>query len=593
MYRLTKFSKTLTKSYGSRVGKSVKKERKRVDSGLLKRGRFTDVQIESTISDIPHPVPLSQIILERATKKGDVEFEGPAMYNQSEDEKLRVLKKTEKEMNAERGIFETPVEKFQETAQERFDRFKSQLNLEGDFEEFLEEISEPKGIEYVPETRIQVSKKLLPDYSTQEDHEFILYMKQPGANFHYLPDFSSMTMEEIKNSDPAYVPDDLSYPPETPEGTVESAREFFKRANSLLPGTYIQEQNPLYSYLYTTNPPFKFSNNDLFKVYIISEEEYKRWFPYGAGIVDKVWKKLCQRGVMVRPHILPVIDFIDDFIKGTHKKIGYLFSGVQGGGKSFLLFQAAHYALNKVQFITFHIPSLYEWLHGIHYIVPSPLLKGYYDAPLRTLNFIRSFRHQNCGFLRNIPLSTNYQFPIKKNTDFEKKGGLHTLDDLCAYGSVNEYLAVIALKILLDEIYFLKDFKVLFIIDDYNHSLEYSGFHFGDLMNMSEKDPERVHARQFVLVRGIERFMGSGKSNYAFICADSHTFKTETKWTLMHRNALCAINVQRYSYPEMNTITTYYQSCFFVWGTPRAFMEDFVWVTGGNPGKIWKKVQYI
>lgn len=588
MYKLNKLTKPIYyQTYGARVGVSVKKERKKPRT-KFQRGMMSDTLIEVTTSTIPQSQELSRRIVERATKQGDIDFLGPAIYNQGEDETDQIKQEAQKEMKAARGVFNEPVEDYLEKRKGNFERFKEQLNMDGDFEAKLQEMLKPKGIQYLPTTKIKISKKPLPEYYTQEDHEFNLYTKQAGANFLKFPDYSNMSIEEIKNSDPSFVPE--GFTGEKVEEQSLSAREFFRRSNKLTPGTIIDEPNPLYSHLFTSSLPPNISKNDLYKIYIVNDQEYKKFFPYGAGALEEVWKKLCQRGVMVRPYVLPVFEFIDDFVKGVNKKMGYLFSGVQGGGKSFLLFQALHYSLYK-EIIIFSIPSLYDWLYGIHYIIPNPLLKGYYDPPSRVVTWMRQFRHQNSGILRGIFISTNYNFPLKTNSDFETRG-IRNLDDLCSYGSSNEYLAVIAFKLLMDELFYLKDVKVLFVIDDYNYSHEYSGFHFGDLMEMSKKDPERIHARQFVLIRAIERFMGSQKPNYAFICADSHKHKTETKWTLMHRNALCAINVPRYSYPEMNTITSYYTSSFFVYGTPRQFMEDFVFITGGNPGKIWKQVQY-
>ncbi len=71
-----------------------------------------------------------------------------------------------------------------------------------------------------------------------------------------------------------------------------------------------------------------------------------------------------------------------------------------------------HHAF-KNNFVVVNIPDASYWTHGVHFVEPSVLLKGYYDAPIPTAKFLKAFHLSNEDGLKTIPLSKNDYLPTE------------------------------------------------------------------------------------------------------------------------------------------------------------------------------------
>lgn len=467
---------------------------------------------------------------------------------------------------------------------ERFSQqFGMNAEVEGKVNQTLHKFSQIRPVPF----GVVINKKPMPDYYTDADRKFEEYTKRPGANFVRLPDVPNMKYSEMmKNVD--QVSDEVeSNLVESETDVLMTDDQWHEKAIALKPGDVQEEVNPAFSFLFSKQAPAQITVEEASKLYLVSNSDYHTYFASGVGDIDPVWKTLHQRGVMIRPAVLPVIDFLAKFDKGIHDRLGYIFTGTRGAGKSFLLLQAVHHAFKKDDTLVFYIPNLRFWTNGNHFVLPSPLLRGYFDCQLPQYQFMKAFRRGNSHILKTMKLHSDYKLPIPEEWGQAK---LVSLDDLMAWSCQNDQTATIGFKILLDELHLDKTQKMVFAIDDYNYSLGNTGFHFGNIENYQTEKPKRVHARQLVLIRGLERIMANRGLNKVFLAATSEKHVTETKWHLDHFNSLTAINVQRYTFSEITNICSYYMSAHYVYGVPEAYLEDLVWVTGGNPGRVWKQM---
>lgn len=120
--------------------------------------------------------------------------------------------------------------------------------------------------------------------------------------------------------------------------------------------------------------------------------------------------------------------------------------GARGSGKSACLAAAVAHA-HKNGFLVFYIPSAHYWTHGVHFIEPSTVLKGYFDAPVATEEFAKGFLQQNEEILKNMPLSRDYDLPVEPGQ--RQPTNLH---ELVSFGLVSYNNMSISFKILLDEL---------------------------------------------------------------------------------------------------------------------------------------------
>lgn len=99
-----------------------------------------------------------------------------------------------------------------------------------------------------------------------------------------------------------------------------------------------------------------------------------------------------------------------------------------------------------------NVPSAHYWTHGIHFVEPSPLLKGYFDCPMAEEAFLKAFQTSNQDMLKSLKLSKSYDFPLEPGQKQPQ-----TLFDLISYGLSLESNLPVAFKILMDEIMALKE----------------------------------------------------------------------------------------------------------------------------------------
>jgi len=134
---------------------------------------------------------------------------------------------------------------------------------------------------------------------------------------------------------------------------------------------------------------------------------------------------------------------------------------------------------------------------------------------------------------------------------------------------------------------------MLFAVDDYNFFNDISIFHFGDVNKLEFELPKRIHSKQFVLVRGLDRILGANHPNKLFVCADTKRYNNKIPQPLVQRNLLKAINVQRYNFEEMTNICAYYMSASYLYGEAKYYLDDLTFLTGGVPGKVYKEMTYM
>ena len=84
----------------------------------------------------------------------------------------------------------------------------------------------------------------------------------------------------------------------------------------------------------------------------------------------------------------------------------------------------------------------------MQYVVPSPLLQGYFDCPIPTESFLKQFKSGNEKILKEMKLSKNYNFPTLIIGKDEIKNPTN-LFELCSYGLSDSQYLLIIFKILL------------------------------------------------------------------------------------------------------------------------------------------------
>lgn len=433
-------------------------------------------------------------------------------------------------------------------------RFKDQFQYDDAAHEKI-----MRNVMNFPPLNINFSPDPIPGYSSHFDKQFERYKKDPRANF----------IEVEKGANFA------NYKTEIPK-TKEY--EFFE--NVLTIEEYRDLPTVKFPYLFTSIEYDKLPTvqNDKNKLINIDKLDFEKFYSGGiGGKLAEVFHALFQRALMLRHEIFPVLNDLMTFkTSGKSPHAGYLFTGLQGGGKSSLLLATTYFAY-KQKFLVFYIPNGYYWINGIHFLMPSPLLEGYFEAPDATLAFVKGFCKANEEILKSMTLSQPYNITIRDETP------LNTLYDLCVFMVHSDDFVNVCFKILLDELYNNQTVPMLFAVDDYNFFNDYSGFHFGDISKLDNDDtPKRVHSKQYVLVRGLDRILAANHPNKFFVCADSFRVKTRIPQPLVQRNALKAINLQRYTYEEMINICTYYFAANYTQGDPAEYVVDLTLLSGAK-----------
>lgn len=343
----------------------------------------------------------------------------------------------------------------------------------------------------------------------------------------------------------------------------------------------------------TSMVPDAYSQNDFGLMYRIPLKDFKKII--GRAIkrqtIAKQIKKSSSRSLclMVREQIADIIPDVDRTLycqyaqlNGAPSTRGFVFTGEAGTGKTCLLLQAVHHCYRK-GFLIFHIPNGYHWTKGRHYVEPSSILPGYFDAPEPTMEFLRNFFKTNSHILSRIKLSQHYGLG-------DPSVRIATLWDLVNYAiqrGLNE--VGVHFKLILDEIMLNKSIPMLFAIDEYNHFTEMSGFKYGNLLRFTEVEPEPVHSNRFVLHRALNRMLLDNDPNKLFVCAHSDSIRSETPLNY-DELILTPINVPRYNEKEMQTMINYYCANHFINRPTEEYIHGVRFVSGGKGKDLYEEV---
>jgi len=378
------------------------------------------------------------------------------------------------------------------------------------------------------------------------------------------------------------------------QAQLEDENQDVFEADSFVDTVIVKQDNPYEPFMLATHPHLfvdgsaNFVPTDTGKMFIITPEKHKKYFGITGtgGDLDKTFESILQRALLVREPVLPIIKDIHNLAKNK-KKIttdpGYLFMGIQGSGKSACLATCVYNAYTNGVLVV-HIPSAHHWTHGIHFVEPSPVLQGYYDAPLPTRDFLKSFMTANDEILKRMPLSKAYSLPLESGQKLPT-----TLYELCDYALLMESNISVVFKFVLDELINDTTTPMLFAIDDYNFLHDYTFYQYGNLDDFATTVPQKIHAKNYTLVRALNRIISQNAPNKLVITANTNKNKTPNKVYMVEDNVLDPVYVpSRYTFEELSTIVEYYQSSAFVFGNKENYMEDLLFMSGGVPQRVYK-----
>ncbi|KAF0973418.1 hypothetical protein FDP41_008122 [Naegleria fowleri] len=381
---------------------------------------------------------------------------------------------------------------------------------------------------------------------------------------------------------------------ELPKEIEEEAEDQVTEAQSFVDTVVLKHDNPYEPFMLATHPHLfvnadaNFTETDVGRLFVITPENHKKYFSITGtgGDLDKTFAQILQRALLVREPVLPIINEIQSLAKNKRKQTtdpGYLFTGIQGSGKSACLATCVYNAyLNGV--LVVHIPSAYHWTYGIHFVEPSPVLQGYFDAPLPTRDFLKAFMSGNSEILKKMKLSRTFNLPLESGQKMPT-----TLYELCEYALLMESNISVIFKFVMDELINDKETPMLFAIDDYNFLHDYTYYHYGNLDDFTTVPPQRVHAKNYTLVRALNRIIQQNAPNKLVVAANTNKNKTPNRVYIPKDEVLDPVYVPpRYTYEELENIVEFYQASAFVFGDKEDFMEDLLFMSGGVPHRVFK-----
>jgi hypothetical protein len=339
--------------------------------------------------------------------------------------------------------------------------------------------------------------------------------------------------------------------------------------------------------------PQTITRDQMGKLYIISPNDFSTYFGelgLGGQLAD-TFERIGQRALMIREPVLEVTDYLTKMRSNKYTRHdvnetkGFIFTGIAGGGKSSCLATAVQHAYAN-NFLVFYIPSLRYWTHGVHYVEPSVLLKGYFDTPVPAEQFMRHFLKANNHFLTQMKLTKNYNLPVEVG---EKQPA--TISELIQFGLQSEDNIEVAFKLLMDELFYNKEVPMVFAIDDYNFFNDYTYFHYGNLADFDVKMPEKVHASKLTLMRGLNRILLENSPKRFFIAATSEKWPQDNPPKL-DEFIFKPLNVPRYTVQELNSIVHYYKSAYYLYNHNENLIEDLIYLTGAVPSKVLHELQF-
>ncbi|KAL0487261.1 hypothetical protein AKO1_001075 [Acrasis kona] len=348
--------------------------------------------------------------------------------------------------------------------------------------------------------------------------------------------------------------------------------------------------------------PKNLNHQHVNKFYICNHDDYDKLFSVDGigGGLSQTFNHMKQRAIMIRKPAIDVIVKMNEKFKkldeskelesdGTESKSsnGYIFMGDGGSGKSSALVTCVHNAY-KNDILVFYIPSAHWWTHGSSEVEPSPLLKGFYDAPSATVRWLKQFTKTNADKLKTMKLSKDYDLPLEN-----KEKQPVTLYDLCVWANNEYFNCMVGFKLLLDELLLDKNTKMLFAVDDYNYFDMPSFFTIGDMTRFTDHDykPKSIHGREFVLFRALARVVLEDHPNKFFVASYGKSHMIKKGVPNFKDQYLTMVNVPAYNMDEMRAVMRYYESChklFKVWD-----VNEIFFLSGGLPQKVFKNTQQM
>lgn len=296
--------------------------------------------------------------------------------------------------------------------------------------------------------------------------------------------------------------------------------------------------------------PAQLHFNDIDSMYCLGNNELIKYFPEGlGGKVMQLMPPGHPRGFLYRKESHLINLFIEklqfwkskiDVIRSlSNDRLGFIFDGETGCGKSALMCQAVHFCRSR-GLTTLYIPNASAWTHG-EWCWPSTILPGFFDAPDAGRLLLKHFALANKTSLKMWPLKcTPEGLPIEQG---EKPPS--TLFDLCEWGHRSSAPASIdrqsiCLKFLLDEIHYDKERPVVIVVDGWNlfsHSTHFRFPHPDFLRNISSynesnsdidlhpQELPRIPSARLSIVRGLNKIILAKDANKFFITCTTRDFK--------------------------------------------------------------------
>jgi hypothetical protein len=213
----------------------------------------------------------------------------------------------------------------------------------------------------------------MPVYDIKEEIDFEKYIEEEGANYEKIEDYYKMKIDlddetnnklntlKLKKGTSSFMEMDL---PEDFKNQKVRRIEWYYRAFQKKDYLNEEQLNEDYEQLFTPNFPNKMTEDDIYHYYTISNADHQKWFKFtGYGeTLDNTFQIILHRGIMLRPHILPVIKHLEKMKNNlsnpqedyVHER-GYLFVGEKLCGKTACLTAIVHWAYTN-NFLVMYIP---------------------------------------------------------------------------------------------------------------------------------------------------------------------------------------------------------------------------------------------
>lgn len=242
--------------------------------------------------------------------------------------------------------------------------------------------------------------------------------------------------------------------------------------------------------------------------------------------------------------------------KGPEVQKQIVLDGLVSCGKSIALAMLVQWARGE-GWLVFYVPRGRDWTHGGFFYKNSQT--HLWDTPVQAANTLQDFLKWNeprlqelpCQIFDPIPLGEGAGTGLMKEADSMAMPEGSTLHDLVQTGLTYSQAAVGVLVRLRKELSLVKDFPVLFAIDQYNNWFTFSEYE--EPVTLRSCRP--IHARELATVNAFRSMM----HNEMMVGAFSHsTAVGKLRKDLPDVPVNARINFPRYSLDEAATVSHYY-----------------------------------